>query len=201
VNRQQRIGRLITDVVVRMPALWPLFRPVITRVFDSVAPRWDSLASPHRMAAFGAALDEVPGEPRNILDIGTGTGDGAITAAGRWPAADVTGVDVSPEMVEEARRKAPELCFEVADASRLDFPEGAFDLVTMNNAIPFFGELARVVRPGGHLLIAFTLGADTPIYVAPERLRRGLRRAGFEVVAELAAGPGTSMVALRQKSG
>jgi ubiquinone/menaquinone biosynthesis C-methylase UbiE len=201
VNRQQKLARAITDVVVRVPLLWPLLREPMRRLFDQVAPRWDAMTSPERLVAFEAALKQVPGEPRTILDLGTGTGDGAIAAARRWPGADVLGVDVSREMVEEARRKAPELRFEVGDASRLDVAGGAFDLVAMNNMIPFFGELARVVRPGGHTLFAFSRGPETPIYVAPERLRRGLRRAGFDVVAELAAGPGTAMVARRRISG
>ena len=201
MNRQQKLARAITDVVVRVPVLWPLLRGPMRRLFDQVAPHWDTMTSPERLVAFEAALEQVPGEPRTVLDLGTGTGDGAIAAARRWPAADVLGIDVSREMVEEARRKAPELRFEVGDASRLDVADGAFDLVAMNNVIPFFGELARVVRPGGHTLFAFSRGPETPIYVAPERLRRGLRRAGFDVVAELAAGPGTAMVARRRISG
>ena len=198
MNRPQRAARAITDVVVRAPFLWPLLRGPMTRLFDQVAPRWDAMTSPERLVAFEAALERVPEEPGAILDLGTGTGDGAIAAARRWPDADVLGVDVSREMVAEARRKAPELRFEVGDASRLQAADGAFDLVTMNNVIPFFGELARVVRPGGHALFAFSRGDETPIYVAPERLRRGLGRAGFDVVEELAAGPGTALLARRR---
>jgi ubiquinone/menaquinone biosynthesis C-methylase UbiE len=201
MNRQQKLARAITDVVVRVPFLWPLFRGPLTRVFDRVATKWDAMTGPDRLVAFEAALEQVPGEPRTVLDLGTGTGDGAIAAARRWPGAEVLGVDVSREMVQEARRKAPELRFEVGDASRLDVAADAFDLVAMNNMIPFFGELARVVRPGGHALFAFSRGAETPIYVAPAQLQRGLRRAGFEVVAEVATGPGTAMVARRRMSG
>src|SRR5215210_3635102 len=198
MNRPQKVARAITDVVVRAPFLWPLLRGPMTRLFDQVAPRWDAMTSPERLVAFEAALERVPEEPGAVLDLGTGTGDGAIAAARRWPDADVLGVDVSREMVAEARRKAPELRFEVGDASRLEAADGAFDLVTMNNVIPFFDELARVVRPGGHALFAFSRGDETPIYVAPERLRRGLRRAGFDVVQELATGPGTALLARRQ---
>jgi ubiquinone/menaquinone biosynthesis C-methylase UbiE len=201
MNRPQKVARAITDIVVRAPFLWPLLRGRMTRLFDQVAPHWDAMTSPERLVAFEAALERLPDEPRAVLDLGTGTGDGAIAVARRWPAADVLGVDVSREMLEEARRKAPELRFEVGDASRLDLPDGAFDLVTMNNVIPFFGELARILRPGGHALFAFSRGAETPIYVAPKRLRRGLERAGFEVTEEIAAGPGTALVARRRGSG
>ena len=198
MNRSQKAARAITDVAVRAPFLWPLLRRPMTRLFDQIAPHWDAIASADRLAAFEAGLEHVPDEPRTVLDLGTGTGDGAVALAKRWPAADVLGVDVSREMVEEARRKAPELRFEVGDASALDLADGSVDLVTMNNVIPFFDELARVVRPGGHVVFAFSRGAETPIYVAPERLRRGLRRAGFDVVQELTAGPGTALLARRQ---
>ena len=67
----------------------------------------------------------------------------------------------------------------------------------MNNMIPFVDELARVVQPGGHVLFAFARGDETPIYVPPALLRDKLGRAGFEVTAELSAGPGTAMVARR----
>jgi ubiquinone/menaquinone biosynthesis C-methylase UbiE len=200
VNRSQRQARRITNVAVRFPFLWPLLRGRMTKLFDDVAPRWDAMTSPERLVAFEGALEHVPGEPQSILDLGTGTGDGAIALAERWPDAEVVGVDVSREMLEEARRKAPQLRFEVGDASRLAFPDGSFDLVAMNNVIPFFGELARVVRPGGYALFAFSRGDETPIYVPAGLLKRKLGRAGFEVVSELAAGPGTAMVARRSKT-
>ena len=195
MNRQQRAARVITNVVVRFPFLWPVLRRPLTRIFDDVAPHWDARTSAERLVAFEAALEQVPGEPRTILDLGTGTGDGAIALAQRWPKAEVMGVDVSRAMVEEARRKAPELRFEVGDGSALTVPNACYDLVAMNNVIPFANELARVVRPGGHVLLAFSRGDETPIYVPPERLRRGLARAGFEVTADLSAEPGTAMVA------
>lgn len=197
----QRFARLATDIAVRVPALWPVLRPALTRLFDRIAPWWDEATGPERMVAYEAALERVPGEPARALDLGTGTGDGAIALARRWPGAEVLGVDISAGMVAEARRKAPELRFEVADARRLDVPDGAFDLVAMNNVIPFFAELGRIVAPGGHLVVAFSRGAQTPIYVAPGRLRRGLRRAGLEVVDEVATNPGTAIVARRQGPG
>jgi ubiquinone/menaquinone biosynthesis C-methylase UbiE len=200
VNREQRLVRLITDVVVRVPVLWPLLRPLLKRVFERIAPHWDALMSAERLVAFEAGLERVSDAPRRALDLGTGTGDAAAAIARRWPNADVLAVDVSPAMVAEARRKAPEVRFEVGDARRLDVPAGAFDLVAMNNMIPFFGELGRIVRPGGHLVIAFARGRTTPIYVATDRLRRGLERAGFEIVEEVAAGPGNAVVAKRREA-
>jgi ubiquinone/menaquinone biosynthesis C-methylase UbiE len=200
VNRSQRQARRITNVVVRFPFLWPLLRGRMTKLFDDVAPHWDAMTSPERMVAFEAALEHVPGEPRSIVDLGTGTGDGAVAMAERWPGAEVVGIDVSREMLEEARRKAPQLRFEVGDASRLEVPDGAFDLVAMNNMIPFVAELARITQPGGHVLLAFARGDETPIYVPPGILRRKLDRAGFEEIAEIGAEPGTAMVARRAET-
>ena len=185
---------------MRLPFLWPLLRGRMTKYFDELAPQWDAMTSPERLVTFEAALEHVPGEPRSILDLGTGTGDGAIALAERWPEAEVVGVDVSREMLEEARRKAPRLRFEVGDGSRLDVEDGAFDLVAMNNMIPFVDELARVVRPGGHAVFAFSRGDETPIYVPPGLLRDKLGGAGFEVIAEIAAGPGTAIVARRHET-
>jgi hypothetical protein len=61
--------------------------------------------------------------------------------------------------------------------------------------IPFFDELARVVKPGGQALFAFSMGAGTPIYVPAERLRTELGRRGFTEFAEFAAGNGTALLA------
>jgi ubiquinone/menaquinone biosynthesis C-methylase UbiE len=198
VTRAQRFARLVTDVVVRAPFLWPLFRRPLTRLFDAIAPQWDAFASAERLTAFEAALDAIPDPPERVVDLGTGTGDAALAIVRRWPDADVLGLDVSPEMVAEARRKAGDrVRFEVADARRLPVPDASFDLVAMNNMIPFFDELARVVAPGGQLVMAFSRGPETPIFVAPERIRRELGRRGFELECELAAGPGTAIVARR----
>ncbi|HEY2937054.1 MAG TPA: class I SAM-dependent methyltransferase, partial [Gaiellaceae bacterium] len=131
---------------------------------------------------------------------GPGTGDGAFALARRFPEAEVVGVDLAEAMVAEARRKTPtelegRVHFEVADAARLPFGASEFDLVAMNNMIPFFDELTRVLVPGGHAVFAFSGGAQTPIYVDPERLRRELERRGFTEFADFSAGTGTAFAA------
>ena len=88
--------------------------------------------------------------------------------------------------------------FEVGDASALGSPDAEFDLVVLSHMIPFFDELARVVAPGGTLVLSFSKGADTPIYVAPERLRDELGRRGFAEFAEFSAEPATALRAKRQ---
>jgi ubiquinone/menaquinone biosynthesis C-methylase UbiE len=192
----QRFARLVTVVVVRMPGAWRFFRGRLTRAFDGLASQWDGLsASPARLDALTAALDELPAAPHAVLDLGTGTGSAARLAAGRWPDATVTGVDVSSGMIAEARRSAGRETYEVADASALPFPDGAFDLVTMNNMIPFFDELARVTAPGGHVAIAYSRGSKTPIWVPLERLRRELGRRDFSHFADFSTGEGRSLLA------
>ena len=90
--------------------------------------------------------------------------------------------------------------YEVADAARLPFEDGAFDLVTLANMIPFFDELARVVAPGGTVVVAFSAGAGTPIYVSSERLRRELGRRGFGDFEELGAARGIALLARKLES-
>jgi ubiquinone/menaquinone biosynthesis C-methylase UbiE len=197
----RRFARLATDAVVRRPGLWRLFRGPLRRQFEQLAPSWDARRSVAvRLAAFEVALDALDAPPRRALDLGTGTGDGALAIARRFPDAEVVGVDLAGAMVAEARRKTPpELAgrvrFEVADAARLPFADGAFDLVAMNNMIPFFDETARVLAPAGWVVLAFALGPQTPIYVARERLERELRARGFSEFADFSAGSGTALVA------
>jgi SAM-dependent methyltransferase len=199
VNVGQRFARLATDVVVRRPALWRVFRRATRRQFDSLAPVWDARRDPSAFAPVAAALETVP-PPKRVLDLGTGTGSVARLVSARFPAADVVGVDLSERMIDEARAKTDNdhVRYVVADAQRLPFEDGAFDLVTLGNMIPFFDELARVVAPGGHVLFAFSAGPSTPIYVAPARLRAELGRRGFGEIEELAAGRGTGLVARKQ---
>ena len=201
----RRFARLATNLTVRRPALWPVVRPLMRLQFDWLAPHWDGLRQPGYMAAFEAGLPAVP-PPRRVLDVGTGTGVGAFAIAARFPDADVVGIDLSEDMVAEARRKTPpELAgrvrFEQADAARLPFPDDSFDLLTLGNMIPFFDELARVLAPGGTLLVAFSFGPETPIYVPFERLRAELGRRGFAHFAEFAAGSGTALLARKGAPG
>ena len=194
----QRVARFTTDVVVRFPRLWPLFRRLTARQFDAIAPGWDTMRSEESFAPFEAALDAIAGPVRDALDLGTGTGEGAKRLVERYPAANVVGADVSGEMLERARTKVPTARFQQADAANLPFDDASFDLVTHANMIPFFDEVARVLRPGGHALFAFSAGAQTPIYVAPERLKAELAHRGFADFADFAAGNGTALVARKR---
>ncbi len=199
----QRTMRLITGAVVRRPQLWRLARRFVVTNFDRLAPEWDaSRVDETRLRPIDAALAAVPAAPARVLDVGTGTGAVARLAAVRWPGAEVVGADVSPQMVEEARRLAATARerYDVADASALPYEDGAFDLVALNNMIPFFDELVRVLAPGGHVALAYSMGDRTPIYVPLSRVRAELERRGLAVLLEQATGPGLSLLALRPKS-
>jgi ubiquinone/menaquinone biosynthesis C-methylase UbiE len=196
VTLGQRFARFVTNAVVRAPFLWRVFRGRMTRQFDRLAPDWDATrVSRERLAPMIAALDAIE-QPRRALDVGTGSGAVARLLSERWPGTEVTGVDVSPGMVEEAKRLGGER-YEVGDAAALPFPAGSFDLVTLNNMIPFFDELARVTAPGGHVAIAYSMGPRTPIWVPLDRVRAELERRGFVHVADFRVGPGVALLAHR----
>ena len=203
MSRQARFARLVTDVVVRQPFLWRLLRGRLRAMFDAIAPTWETRIGPDHVAALELALAELGASPRRALDLGTGTGVAAQAVAQRFPGAEVIGVDLAPAMVAEAARMLPaELAgrvrFEVGDASALRFAGGEFELVTLANMIPFFDELARVTAGGGTIVLSFSRGAETPIYVPQERLRHELGRRGFAEFAAFSAGPATALLARRR---
>jgi ubiquinone/menaquinone biosynthesis C-methylase UbiE len=198
VNWAPRFARFVTQVVVRAPWLWRVFRPALTRTFDRLAPTWDSRSVDQiRLGAIALALDAVEPPPQTVLDLGTGSGSVARQATARWPDAEVTGADVSAGMVEEARRRATSARqrYDIADASRLPYADGAFDLVALNNMIPFFDELARVTAPGGRVAIGFSRGPETPIWVPLERVRAELEKRNFAHITTFSNGLGQSLLA------
>ena len=196
----RKFARFTTNQVVRRPRAWRLFRALTRLQFNRIAPSWDEMRTPEAFASLEAALDSIETPPTRALDLGTGTGRAAFILARRYPNADVVGADLATAMLEEARnRTPPELAsrvrFEEADAERLPYPDESFDLVTLANMIPFFDELARVTAPGGSVVFSFSGGADTPIYVPPELLRKELSKRGFADFADFVAGRGTALVA------
>ncbi len=199
----QWFARFVTDVVVRRPGLWRLFRPLLRLQFDRLAAIWDVNRNSMRTVPLERALEVVPSDVRDALDVGTGTGDGAFVIAERFPTANVVGVDVARAMLAEAERKIPDelrkrVRFDEGDAAKLPYADESFDLVTHSNMIPFFDEIARVLRPGGHVVFSFTGGPETPIYVSPKRLRSEFERRGFVEFAEFDAGRGTAFLARRR---
>jgi len=169
-------------------------------MFDSLAPVWEeSRVSPQHRLPLEAALAAIPEPPARALDLGTGTGVGARTIAARFPETAVLGVDASEPMILEARAHAgsDRERYEVADSAALPFGDSEFDLVTLLNMIPFFDEVARVTAHGGHVAIAFSRGAETPIFVPLDRVRAELEQRGFTHVANFSAGAGLALLARR----
>jgi SAM-dependent methyltransferase len=195
-------GRALNGTVARAPWLWPVLRPAMRRFFDRSAPGWDErtgAGSVDHLEALATATAGLSPAPERILDLGTGTGVAALFLAREFPRASVRGVDVSEEMIRLASAKVgldPEgrIAFKVADASSLPFPDGHFDLVAQVNMPPFFAEIARVLAPGGHVIVASSSGEATPFYTPPSVLERGFRRQGIDAVDAGRAGSGTYFI-------
>jgi SAM-dependent methyltransferase len=102
-----------------------------------------------------------------VLDLGCGPG--RVTRFLHGQGLNVTGIDLSPEMIEAARALNPDLSFAVASMFALPFPDGAINgLVAMYSIIhiprsdqpALFRELRRVLAPSGWLLLAYHLGGQ-----------------------------------------
>jgi demethylmenaquinone methyltransferase/2-methoxy-6-polyprenyl-1,4-benzoquinol methylase len=111
-----------------------------------------------------------PGPGMRILDLAAGTG--ASTKAFASAGAATIACDFSAGMLDEGRRRHPELTFVAGDALRLPFADGSFDVVTISFGLrnvasvgQALRELVRVTRPGGRLVV---LETSTP----PARLMR-----------------------------
>jgi SAM-dependent methyltransferase len=196
------IGKGLTRLVARAPWTWPLMRRPVRGFFDRLAGGWDERVrpdAPEHLAALAAAVSRLETPPARALDLGTGTGAGALWLAREFPEARVTGLDISEAMIERAREKLPaELTgrveFLVGDAQRLPFADGSFELVAQISVPVFFDEVVRVLAPGGYVVVVSSLGLKTPFDTPERTLRNGFRRRGLEVVTAGAAGPGTFFV-------
>jgi len=151
-----------------------------------------------------AQLVREHGTGTDVGDIGCGTGRLApyLVSQGLSP----HGVDLSPEMVRIARRDHPDHPWQVADLRSLPFADGSLDGAVAWYSLMYlapehrrsaFGELARVVKPGGLVATAFKLGDDSlrrggasldlgigfDIYwLSRHEMERCFTEAGFEVV-------------------
>jgi len=128
---------------------------------------WARFAEPHNQPLFEAILAATSTGPRTrLLDLGCGTGLLLTLAQARG--ATVTGLDVTPGLLQVARDRLPTAELWQADICRLPFGDAEFDVVTGVNAVQFaadppgaLAEAARVVRPGGLVAIGN--------FAAPER--------------------------------
>jgi SAM-dependent methyltransferase len=142
---------------------------------------WAELAEPSNQPLFAQVLDRLGvGPGTRLIDIGCGSGYAAAIAAARG--ARVTGIDITPELVEIARERVPGANFVVGGMDDLPFEDESFDAAVGFNAFQFaedapraVREAARVVKPGG--LIAATTFAEpernqsTALHLALEPLR------------------------------
>jgi SAM-dependent methyltransferase len=189
-TRIRIMGRALNSALVRAPWLWPVLKRPVRGFFERSAPGWDErtgAGSPEHLAPLAAAALHLGDPPERVLDIGTGTGEGALVLAREFPRASVRGIDISEGMVRTAQRKIgldPEgrVAFRVADAASLPYEADSFDLVAQLNMPPFFAEIARVLRPGGRVIVAASWGAQTPFFTPTPVLERGFRRHGIETV-------------------
>lgn len=134
------------------------------------------------------------------------------------------GIDLSPAMVDRARRAHPGVAFDVGEMGALDAADGSVaGLVAWYSLIhvpagqrqDVVHEFSRVLRPGGHALLAFQVGEDTlhldevfgqPVSLDFHRLQPDdvvalLERAGFAVTARLVRAPDPGSVAARIPQG
>ncbi|WP_414936657.1 class I SAM-dependent DNA methyltransferase [Amycolatopsis sp. cmx-11-51] len=178
--------------------------------YDTVAEDYAVLVEPlFRQDPVGRAMlaafaEQVRGP---VADVGCGPGH--VTAHLASLGVSVSGVDLSPKMIDVARRQFPDLRFSVGSMTALDFPDGELGgLVAWwsifhlppAELLALFTEFRRVLVPGGQLLVGFHVGDER---LSPERayghpvsydayfLRPGavadlLGEAGFEVTARLA---------------
>lgn len=130
-------------------------------------------------------LDYLDGKlPRRILDLGCGPGRASGAMKKRWPKAEVIACDLALPMLRQVPkqtrfwRPVRRVC---ADAARLPFADGSFDLVFSSLCLQWvddlpatLSELRRVLRPGGLLLFA-TFGPDTLIELREAYLEAGVR--------------------------
>lgn len=118
------------------------------------------------------------GKGLRILDVGTGSGFFAVLLAKKGHS--LTGIDLTPAMIEEAGKLAEEnqveADFRVMDAESLDFPDASFDAVVSRNltwTLPHpeqaYREWLRVLKPGG-VLLNFDADYGMERFAAEEKL-------------------------------
>ena len=189
-RKVRMIGQTLSRIVAHVPWLWPLMRGPVQRFWDRSAGSWDVNETPNRTNAMQQALPHLDTSPARILEIGCGTGSATQIIKRQFPDAQLTGVDLSPEMVRIASVKVPGVTFEPADASRLPFDAASFDLVVQNNVPVYFDEIARVLAQRGRVLITSTFGPNTPYYTPHNVLKKRFGKLGFTDLRSEQAPPG-----------
>ena len=140
-------------------------------------------------------LEVKPGE--NLLEVGVGTG----LSLPLYPRhCRITGIDISPKMLEKASEKVTEhgltnIQLEVMDAQNMSFPDNSFDCVTacyVVSAAPdplkVVSEIRRVCKPGGRIVFINHFKSHNPILAAFETMVNGVcKKFGWEATLDLDA--------------
>lgn len=156
----------------------------VRSMFDSIAPAYDVM---NRMMTFGidrlwrakavGMLKRTVSQGGDILDVATGTGDLALLLDKKLLPSAVTGIDLSENMIEIARRKSANvgdrIRFMTADCLALPFDDNTFNCVTVaygvrnfEHLLQGYREMHRVLRPGGTLCV-IELSTPTSPLVRP----------------------------------
>lgn len=134
------------------------------RHFGRLARHYDHRHQRYNQLTLNWALEALRlSETARLLDVGCGTGELERLVHARYPQARLVGIDVTPQMLAVAREKfarVPEVAFTFAQAETLPFSSGSFDAVVSCNMLHhvraadvLLRECARVLRPGGHLVL------------------------------------------------
>mgnify|MGYP002726860173 FL=1 len=119
-------------------------------------------------------LEELALEPfEDVLDVGCGTGAVLELLHGEYPGKHLTGLDLTPKMIDAAcAKQLGNVRFVVGDAEALPFEPQSFDAVLCSNSFHhyphperFFAEAARVLRPGGRLILRDYTSSDFVVWL------------------------------------
>jgi SAM-dependent methyltransferase len=133
--------------------------------------------------------------PERALVIGCRDGEAALFLAREFPAARVRGVDPSEALVREASARVgldPEgrIAFKVGKPGALPYPDDHFDLVAQLDGRVSVAEVARVLRPGAHLILTAPRRPHPAAGIREALRRRRFSRAGIELASIEAPGGG-----------
>ena len=118
----------------------------------------------YRGESTAAVLRRVPAHAIHILDVGCGPGNSSLVLRQRWPEAEVTGIDNSGTMIEQARGRYPDQSWVLADAMSYE-ADARFDVVFSNAAIQWIPDHERLIaRFFGFLSEGGVVAIQLPIF-------------------------------------
>jgi SAM-dependent methyltransferase len=155
------------------------------------------------LTPLAAAVLRITPPPERVLEIECGEGDAALFLAREFPAARVRGLDRSEDHVRAAIARVgldPEgrVAFKVGSPRALPYPDGFFDLVVAVDGRPRPAEVARVLGPGGHLILARSTPDTGAGGFRARLLQRRLAAAGIEPLEAASVGDGSFSVGRRR---